>query len=142
MRNHAQIEIRGASHGNLKNIDVNIPKDQWVVLTGISGSGKSTFLIDVLFQESQRQYLEALGMEGLNKPKVHSVRYTSPAISIAQSKANRNPRSTVGTVTDIYTDLRLIFEKLHQRHCPQCGGLLISADLTELTHKQIGRAHV
>jgi excinuclease ABC subunit A len=136
MRKHSQIEIRGAFQGNLKNIDVNIPKDKWVVFTGVSGSGKSTLLLDVLYQESQRQYLEAMGMEGLNKPKVQSVRYTSPAISITQSKANRNPRSTVGTVTDIYTDLRMIFEKLHHRQCPKCGGLLISADLAELTHKQ------
>lgn len=135
MRKHPQIEIRGANHGNLKNIDLNIPKDQWVVFAGVSGSGKSTLLFDVLYQESQRQYLEALGMEGLNKPKVESVRYTSPAICIAQRKANRNPRSTVGTVTDIFTDLRMIYEKLHQRACPHCAGVLISADLTELTRK-------
>ncbi len=96
------IVISGAREGNLKNISLQIPREKLVVLTGVSGSGKSTLLIDVLFNECQRQYLEAMDLQGIRKPQVESIRGVSPAVCITQRGANRNPRSTVGTVTNIY----------------------------------------
>ena len=114
------IIIKGAKEHNLKNVDVNIPKNKLVVLTGPSGSGKSTLAMDTLFNECQRQYLESMGMQGIDKPKVDSIRGLSPSISINQHVTNRNPRSSVGTVTDMYTSLRMIFEKLGHRNCPVC----------------------
>lgn len=116
------IQIQGAKEHNLKNVDVEIPKNKLVVLTGPSGSGKSTLAMDTLFNECQRQYLESMGMQGIDKPKVDSIRGLSPAISINQHVTNRNPRSSVGTVTDMYTSLRMIFEKLGERYCPVCHG--------------------
>lgn len=95
----SNIIIKGAREGNLKDISLEIPRDNLVVLTGLSGSGKSTLALDVIFQECQRQYLEALGMQGLRKPEIDSMRNVSPAIMITQTDANKNPRSTVGTVT-------------------------------------------
>lgn len=115
------IIIQGACEKNLRNISLAIPRDQLVIFTGVSGSGKSTLLFDVIFQESQRQYLEAIGFLGIAKPKVTSIQHLSPAIHISQTYRNRNPRSTVGTVTDIYTELRMIYEKLASRPCDHCG---------------------
>ena len=112
------IVISGAREGNLKNISLRIPREKLVVLTGVSGSGKSTLLIDVLFNECQRQYLEAMDLQGIRKPQVESIRGVSPAVCITQRGANRNPRSTVGTVTNIYTELRMLYEKLAVRNCP------------------------
>ena len=129
------IQIIGAKEGNLKNVSLELPKDQLVVFTGLSGSGKSTLLIDVLFQECQRQYLEAMGMQGIRKPKVERIRGVSPAVLISQTEANRNPRSTVGTMTDVYTDLRMVYEKLSLRRCPFCGELVSAADCKEETEK-------
>lgn len=114
------ILIKGAKEHNLKNIDVSIPKNKLVVLTGPSGSGKSTLAMDTLFNECQRQYLESMGMQGIDKPKFDSIKGLSPAISINQHITNRNPRSSVGTVTDMYTSLRMIFEKLGEQICPSC----------------------
>lgn len=130
------IAIRNACEGNLKGISLDIPKGKLVAFTGVSGSGKSTLVIDVLFNECQRQYLEALGLEGIRKPRVDRIAGASPAILVSQSDANRNPRSTVGTVTDVYTDLRMVFEKLHVRTCPQCGAVVCSADCEEETEKR------
>ncbi|MDD4574092.1 MAG: hypothetical protein PHR69_07755, partial [Sphaerochaeta sp.] len=115
------IIIQGAYEKNLRNISLAIPRDQLVIFTGVSGSGKSTLLFDVIFQESQRQYLEAIGFLGIAKPKVTSIQHLSPAIHISQTYRNRNPRSTLGTVTDIYTELRMIYEKLASRPCDHCG---------------------
>ncbi len=115
------IIIKHAYQGNLKNISVNIPRHQITVLTGLSGSGKSTLAADVLYQECQRQYLEAMSYQGIQKPKVERILNTSPAILIRQQDANRNPRSTVGTISDMYTDLRMIYEKLSFSRCPLCG---------------------
>ncbi|MGI6071038.1 MAG: ABC-ATPase UvrA [Blautia sp.] len=129
------IEIIGASEGNLKQISLRIPKNKLVVFTGLSGSGKSTLLNDVLFQECQRQYLEAMSLEGIHKPKVEKIRGASPAILVTQNDANRNPRSTVGTQTDVYTDLRMIYEKLGLCRCPSCGSLISSANCKEETRK-------
>lgn len=129
------IRIINASEGNLKNVSLEIPKEKLVVITGVSGSGKSTLLVDVLFNECQRQYLEAMSMQGIHKPDVKRIKGVSPAILISQTDTNRNPRSTVGTVTDIYTDLRMIYEKLGVRKCPYCGEIICSADCKEETLK-------
>ena len=132
----SSIVVRNAREGNLKGISLDIPKGKLAVFTGLSGSGKSTLLIDVLFNECQRQYLEALGMEGIRKPQVDRIAGASPAILISQTDANRNPRSTVGTVTDVYTDLRMVFEKLHVRTCPHCGATISSDACEEETEKR------
>ena len=117
------ITIRGARLHNLKNITLTIPKNQLVVLTGLSGSGKSTLGFDILHKEGQRQYLEALGMVpfGLAKPPVDTITGLSPTISVDQHLTNRSPRSTVGTATDVYTYLRVLFARLGHRPCPTCG---------------------
>lgn len=117
------IVIKGAQENNLKNITLAIPKHKLVVLTGPSGSGKSTLAMDTLQRECQRQYMESMGMitDSVSKPKVDSITGLSPSISVGQHITNRNPRSTVGTVTDIYTYLRLIYTKLGERLCPSCG---------------------
>lgn len=130
------IFIQNATEGNLRSISLDIPKEQLVVFTGLSGSGKSTLLVDVVFNECQRQYLEALGMQGIRKPEVERIRGASPAILISQTNNNRNPRSTIGTLTDIYTDLRMVFEKLHVRACPLCGHVMCAADCKEETEKR------
>jgi excinuclease ABC subunit A len=118
-----EIIIRGARLHNLKNITVTIPRNKLVVLTGLSGSGKSTLAFDILNKEGQRQYLESLGMAsfGLSRPPVDSIAGLSPTVSVDQHLTNRSPRSTVGTTTDIYTYLRVLFARLGHRPCPACG---------------------
>lgn len=138
----SNIKIIRASEGNLKNISLEIPKNKLVVFTGLSGSGKSTLLVDVLYNECQRQYLEAMSFQGIHKPKVEHIRGVSPAIIISQTDVNRNPRSTVGTLTDIYTDLRMIFEKLGLRKCPYCEKTISSAECKEETEKIGNDFHV
>ncbi|MEJ8306137.1 excinuclease ABC subunit UvrA [Saccharibacillus sacchari] len=135
------IEIRKAEEGNLKQVNLDIPRGKITVFTGISGSGKST-LVDTIFQECGRQYLETIGLEGIRKPKVESIRNLSPAVQIGQHDKNRNPRSTVGTKTDIYTDLRMIYEKLGERICPHCGETVSAADCREETVRSDGQFHV
>ncbi|MFP4437901.1 MAG: excinuclease ABC subunit UvrA [Chloroflexaceae bacterium] len=121
------ITIRGAREHNLKNIDVRIPRDQLVVITGLSGSGKSTLAFDTIFAEGQRRYVESLStyarqfLGQVNKPDVESIDGLSPAIAIDQSSGSRNPRSTVGTVTEIYDYLRLLFARVGRPHCPACN---------------------
>lgn len=132
------IRIENATEGNLKGITLDIPKGKLVVFSGLSGSGKSTLLIDVLFGECQRQYLEAMGMQGIHKPKVDRIRGVSPAVLITQTDQNKNPRSTVGTLTDIYTDLRMVYEKLSVRPCSHCQALISAADCREETEKVDG----
>jgi excinuclease ABC subunit A len=138
----SNIVVRGAREGNLKDITLEIPRNQLVVFTGLSGSGKTTLAIDVIFQECQRQYLEAIGLQGINKPKVDFVRNMSPAIMITQIESNKNPRSTVGTVTDIYTDLRMVYEKLGVRICPNCNKMTSAAECKEETKKADGKFYV
>lgn len=120
--NHDEIIIRGARLHNLKNIDVSIPKNKLVVFTGLSGSGKSTLAMDTLYQESARRYMESLGMvgHGLSKPPVDSIVGLSPSISVDQHPTNRSPRSTVGTATEVFTYLRVLFARLGHRPCPVC----------------------
>lgn len=117
------IRIEGARENNLNNISLQIPKFQFVVVTGPSGSGKSTLAMDTLQKECQRQYLESMGMvaDTISKPKVDAIYGLSPSISVGQHVTNRNPRSTIGTVSDIYTLLRIVYAKLGERPCPSCG---------------------
>jgi excinuclease ABC subunit A len=119
----AHITIRGARLHNLKNVTLAIPKNQFVVLTGLSGSGKSTLGFDILHKEGVRQYMEALGIVpfGMAKPPVHTITGLSPTISLDQRLTNHSPRSTVGTATDVYTYLRVLFARLGHRPCPACG---------------------
>src|SRR5512142_2401114 len=119
-----QITIRGARLHNLKNITVSIPKNRLVVLTGLSGSGKSTLGFDILLKEGQRQYMEALGMvtHGLARPPVDAITGLAPTIAIDQRLTNHSPRSTVGTATEVYTYLRVLYARLGHRACPHCGG--------------------
>jgi len=119
----AHITIRGARLHNLKNITLTLPKNQFVVLTGLSGSGKSTLGFDILYKEGQRQYMEALGIVafGMAKPPVDAISGLSPSISVDQHLTNHSPRSTVGTATDVYTYLRVLFARLGHRPCPTCG---------------------
>lgn len=138
----SNIKILEAKEGNLKNISLEIPKNKLVVFTGLSGSGKSTLLVDVLYNECQRQYLEAMSFQGIHKPKVERITGVSPAIVISQTDVNKNPRSTIGTVTDIYTDLRMIYEKMGLRLCPHCGESISSADCKEETEKIGNDFHV
>ena len=123
------IQIRGARLHNLKNIDLDIPKNQLIVLTGLSGSGKSTLGFDILLKESQRQYMEALGMLpfGLSRPPVDSLSGLPAAVSIDQHLSNHSPRSTVGTATDVYTWLRVLYARLGRRPCPHCAKELTPA---------------
>lgn len=119
----SQITVRGARLHNLKNVSVDIPKNQLVVLTGLSGSGKSTLGFDILFMEGQRQYLESLGFVGwgVTKPPLDSITGLSPSISLDQHLTNQSPRSTVGTATEVYTYLRILFARVGHRPCPNCG---------------------
>ncbi len=121
------IRIRGAKENNLKNIDLEIPRDQFVVLTGLSGSGKSSLAFDTIYAEGQRRYMESLSsyarqfLGQMEKPNVESIEGLPPAISIDQKSTNRNPRSTVGTVTEIYDYFRLLYARIGIPHCPECG---------------------
>jgi excinuclease ABC subunit A len=124
---HDSIVIKGARAHNLKNVDVTIPRDRFVVLTGLSGSGKSSLAFDTIYAEGQRRYVESLSayarqfLGQMDKPDVDSIEGLSPAISIDQKTTSRNPRSTVGTVTEIYDYLRLLFARIGRPHCPQHG---------------------
>lgn len=121
------IKIRGANEHNLKNIDLDIPRNELVVLTGLSGSGKSSLAFDTIYAEGQRRYMESLSsyarqfLGQMEKPDVESIEGLSPAISIDQKSTNRNPRSTVGTVTEIYDYMRLLYARIGIPHCPKCG---------------------
>ena len=126
-KNNRYIRIRGANEHNLKNVDLDIPRDKLVVLTGLSGSGKSSLAFDTIYAEGQRRYMESLSsyarqfLGQMEKPDVESIEGLSPAISIDQKSTNRNPRSTVGTVTEIYDYFRLLYARIGIPHCPKCG---------------------
>ncbi|MFH1036503.1 MAG: excinuclease ABC subunit UvrA, partial [Patescibacteria group bacterium] len=133
------IKIRGARVHNLKNIDVDIPKNKLVVITGLSGSGKSSLAFDTLYAEGQRRYVESLSAYArqflgiMDKPDVDRIEGISPAISIDQRKAVHNPRSTVGTMTEIYDYLRLLFARIGKPHCPKCGKEVSRQTIDQIT---------
>src|SRR2546430_15176235 len=122
-----QIVIRGPREHNLKNVGLVLPRGKLVVITGLSGSGKSTLAFDTIFAEGQRRYVESLSayarqfLGQLEKPDVDHIEGLSPAIAIDQKGASRNPRSTVGTITEIYDYLRLLYARIGRPHCPNCG---------------------
>ena len=132
------IVVKGAREHNLKNIDITMPKDSIVVISGLSGSGKSSLAFDTVFAEGQRRYMESLSsyarmfLGRLEKPDVDSIEGLSPAIAIEQKSTNRNPRSTVGTVTEIYDYYRLLWARIGHLYCPKCG-----REITEVSVDQI-----
>src|SRR5947209_6144837 len=135
---HEWIAVRGARVHNLKNIDVDIPRHKLVVITGLSGSGKSSLAFDTIYAEGQRRYVESLSayarqfLEQMEKPDVDLIEGLSPAISIEQKTTGSNPRSTVGTVTEIYDYLRLLFANIGVPHCPNCGKEIASQSLERI----------
>jgi excinuclease ABC subunit A len=133
------IRVRGAREHNLQNIDVDLPRDAMIVVTGLSGSGKSSLAFDTIYAEGQRRYVESLSayarqfLGQMDKPDVDSIDGLSPAISIEQKGATRNPRSTVGTITEIYDYLRLLFARVGQPHCPNCGRRIVQQTIDQMT---------
>ncbi|MET0486648.1 MAG: hypothetical protein ABW216_13185, partial [Candidatus Rokuibacteriota bacterium] len=136
-----RIIVRGAREHNLKNIDVEIPRDQLVVITGLSGSGKSSLAFDTIYAEGQRRYVESLSayarqfLEQMEKPEVDSIEGLSPAISIEQKTTSKNPRSTVGTVTEIYDYLRVLFARVGIPHCPSCGRVISAQTVQQMVDR-------
>ncbi len=135
------IKIKGARENNLKNIDLQIPKDKLIVMTGLSGSGKTSLAFDTIYAEGQRRYVESLSayarqfLGNVNKPDVDSIEGLSPAISIDQKTTNKNPRSTVGTVTEIYDYFRLLYARIGKSYCPEHGVLIESQTIAQMTNK-------
>src|SRR5436305_3173195 len=133
-----RISVRGARQHNLKNIDVDIPRNKLTVITGLSGSGKSSLAFDTIYAEGQRRYVESLSayarqfLDQMEKPDVDLIDGLSPAISIEQKTTASNPRSTVGTVTEIYDYLRLLFASIGVPHCPECGRAITSQSLERI----------
>jgi excinuclease ABC subunit A len=141
-----RIVIRGAREHNLKNIDLEIPRDQLVVITGLSGSGKSSLAFDTIYAEGQRRYVESLSayarqfLEQMEKPEVDSIEGLSPAISIEQKTTSKNPRSTVGTVTEIYDYLRVLFARVGIPHCPKCGKVISAQTVQQMVDRVLTQA--
>src|SRR5215475_12885976 len=142
----SKIVVRGAREHNLKNIDVEIPRDSLVVITGLSGSGKSSLAFDTIYAEGQRRYVESLSayarqfLELMDKPDVDSIEGLSPAISIEQKTTSLNPRSTVGTVTEIYDYLRLLYARIGLPHCPNCKKRIASQSVDSITESVLKTA--
>jgi len=136
-----RIIVRGAREHNLKNVDVELPRDQLVVITGLSGSGKSSLAFDTIYAEGQRRYVESLSayarqfLEQMEKPEVDSIEGLSPAISIEQKTTSKNPRSTVGTVTEIYDYLRVLFARVGVPHCPSCGKVIAAQTVQQMVDR-------
>ena len=135
------IKIKGANEHNLKNIDIEIPRDEFTVVTGLSGSGKSSLAFDTIYAEGQRRYMESLSsyarqfLGQMEKPQVESIEGLPPAISIDQKSTNRNPRSTVGTVTEIYDYMRLLYARAGVPHCPKCGKEIKKQSVDEIVDR-------
>ncbi|SHK61606.1 excinuclease ABC subunit UvrA [Hespellia stercorisuis] len=144
IRSKQYIKIRGAKENNLKNIDLDIPRNELVVLTGLSGSGKSSLAFDTIYAEGQRRYMESLSsyarqfLGQMEKPDVESIEGLSPAISIDQKSTNHNPRSTVGTVTEIYDYFRLLYARVGIPHCPQCGKVIEKQSVDQMVDRIMG----
>ena len=140
------IYIKGARQNNLKDITLEIPRDKLVVFTGISGSGKSTLVFDTIYAEGQRRYVESLSsyarmfLGQMEKPDVDYIDGLSPAISIDQKTTSRNPRSTVGTVTEIYDYLRLLWARIGTPHCPKCGKEIRQQTIDQIVDQVTGAA--
>jgi excinuclease ABC subunit A len=140
-----RIVIRGAREHNLKNVDLEIPRDQLVVITGLSGSGKSSLAFDTIYAEGQRRYVESLSayarqfLEQMEKPEVDSIEGLSPAISIEQKTTSKNPRSTVGTVTEIYDYLRVLFARVGVPHCPKCGRVISAQTVQQMVDRVLAQ---
>ena len=138
------IFVKGAKEHNLKNIDVSIPRDKLVVITGLSGSGKSSLAFDTIYAEGQRRYVESLSsyarqfLGQMEKPDVEYIEGLSPAISIDQKTTSRNPRSTVGTVTEIYDYLRLLYARIGIPHCPVCGIEILPQSIDQIVDRVLG----
>ena len=138
---HSHLSVRGARVHNLKNVDVEIPRDSLVVFTGLSGSGKSSLAFDTIFAEGQRRYVESLSayarqfLGQVDRPDVDFIEGLSPAVSIDQKSTNRNPRSTVGTITEIYDYMRLLWARIGTAHCPECGGIIQSQTVQQIADK-------
>ena len=136
-----KITVRGAKENNLKNVDIEIPRNKLVVFTGVSGSGKSSLAFNTIYAEGQRRFIESLSsyarqfLGGVQKPDVESIEGLSPSISIDQKTTNRNPRSTVGTVTEIYDYLRLLYARVGQAYCPNCNKPISSQTVEEIVEK-------
>ena len=134
-----QIIVRGAREHNLKNVDITIPRNKLVVFTGLSGSGKSSLAFDTIYAEGQRRYVESMSsyarqfLGQMDKPDVDSIEGLSPAISIDQKTTARNPRSTVGTVTEIYDYMRLMYARVGTPHCPKCGKEIKQQTVDQMT---------
>src|SRR5499433_495694 len=135
------IRVRGARTHNLKNISVDLPRNQLVVITGLSGSGKSSLAFDTLYAEGQRRYVESLSayarqfLGQMEKPKVDHIRGLSPTISIEQKAASNNPRSTVGTITEIHDYLRVLWARIGRQHCHSCGRPVERLSAAEITDR-------
>ena len=135
------IFVKGAREHNLKNIDIEIPRDSLVVITGLSGSGKSSLAFDTIYAEGQRRYVESLSsyarmfLGRMDKPDVDNIEGLSPAISIDQKTTSKNPRSTVGTVTEIYDYLRLLWARVGTPHCPKCGKVIKQQTIDQICDK-------
>ena len=133
-----KISVKGARENNLKDINVDVPKNKLVVITGVSGSGKSSLAFNTIFAEGQRRYMESLSayarqfLGRMEKPDVDSIEGLSPAISIDQKNVSKNPRSTIGTVTEIYDYLRLLFSRIGKPHCPSCGDPVSKQSIDEI----------
>src|SRR5881296_2419117 len=141
-----RIVVRGAREHNLKNIDLEIPRDQLVVITGLSGSGKSSLAFDTIYAEGQRRYVESLSayarqfLEQMEKPEVDSIEGLSPAISIEQKTTSKNPRSTVGTVTEIYDYLRVLFARVGVPHCPSCDRVISAQTVQQMVDRVMAQS--
>src|SRR5574344_2067039 len=135
------ITVKGAKEHNLKNVSLKIPKNELVVFTGVSGSGKSSLAFDTIFAEGQRRYVESLSVYArqflgqMDKPDVDNIEGLTPAISIDQKSTSNNPRSTVGTITEIYDYLRLLYARIGTPHCPKCGSIITPQTIDEITDK-------
>jgi excinuclease ABC subunit A len=140
-----RIVVRGAREHNLKNVDLEIPRDQLVVITGLSGSGKSSLAFDTIYAEGQRRYVESLSayarqfLEQMEKPEVDSIEGLSPAISIEQKTTSKNPRSTVGTVTEIYDYLRVLFARIGVPHCPSCDRVISAQTVQQMVDRVLAQ---